>query len=68
MCPKELSKKHLSEVLILPGPLAHGDDTKITSTFLLGPVDLGDSTKFYNLLWCALGLGGISSEGFNCAS
>ena len=68
MCPKELSKKHLSEVLILLGPLAHGDDTKITSTFLLRPVDLGDSTKFYNLLWYALGLGGISSEGFNCAS
>ena len=68
MCPKELSKKYLSEVPILPGPLAHWDDTKITLTSFLGPVALDDSTKFYNPLWCALGPSGIHNEGFDCTS
>ena len=68
MSPKGLSKKHLSKVPNLPGPLAYWDDTKIALTSLLGPATPSDSTKFYNPPWCALDPNGIGNEGFDCVS
>ena len=61
-------KRHLSETLNLPGPFTHWDDTKIALASPLGSVALDDSTRFYNPLWCAFGLGGIGNEGFDCTS
>ena len=60
--------QHLFDVPILPSPLAHWDDTKIALTSPLRLATPGESTKSYNPLWCALGLGGIGNEGFDCTS
>ena len=61
-------KKHLSEVPILTGPLAHWADVKIALTSLPWLAVLDDYTRFYNSLWYVLSLGGIGNEGFDCAS
>ena len=61
-------KKHLSKVPILLGPLAHWVDVKFALTSLFRLAILDDSTRFYNLLWCVLTLGGIGNEGFDCIS
>ena len=61
-------KKHLFRVLNLSSLSGHWNDAKIASIFLLGPAGPDDPTKFYNPLWCALGLGGISNEDSDCAS
>ena len=61
-------KKRSPEPSTLLGLLAHWADIKIVLTFLLWPVALDDSTKFYSPPWYVLVPGGIGSEDFGCTS
>ena len=46
---------HPFEALALPGPDDRLRGVKDGVTFLLGPIDLGDSIDFCNLQWCVHG-------------
>ena len=68
MSPWEVSKIHLSEALELLGPDDRWRGVKGDVTFLLGPIDSGDSIDFYNLRWYARGLGDNDNTSSGCAS
>ena len=56
------SKKYLSKIPTLSGPLAHWANIETSLTFHLWPAIPDNSTKFCNLLWCVLTLGGIAMK------
>ena len=59
---------HPFETLALPGPDDRLKGVKGDVTFLLGPVDLGDSINFCNPQWYARGLNDNDNTGSGCAS